>query len=109
MFSHRPFLNAATANHVQVPMMTRAAAAAPENGRNAERRPIAVAVMNTIAMRDPRGAGAMNRFDRKLSAMLACIWMPAIFPDLSSETGVVNTSFRPDAEARPTNTILSLK
>ena len=49
----------------------------------------------------------MNLFESKLSAIVAWSWIPGMLP-LSTPNGVEKTSTSPD-EARPTNTILSLK
>jgi len=81
--------------------------AAGVNDRNAARQPIARPAAITLATRNRPAAGRMKRLDSKLSAIVACSWMPGMVP-MSAPNGVANASIRPDVVS-PTNTILSLK
>jgi hypothetical protein len=106
MFSHSPPLNAARQYQIHPLTARSVAAAAGVNGSAAAATPTSRPAATIVQRRTPSDAGRMNRFDSRLSAIVACSWIPGIVP-CSLPKGVEKASERPDT-ASPTRTSLSL-
>ena len=74
------------------------AAAATQNGSAADIRPIEQRAASVAATAVHAAPGAMKRFERMLSATLACSWMPGIEPRAERRLEHVDEARERDAD-----------